>query len=76
MAVDNLVSIVCVCPVLSSTSADVMICDKYGPQRTSFVEFEVGIHDDAYQGRMHSHVFFIGRKTLTVRQKTSHDIHG
>ena len=25
-----------------------------------FMEFEVGIHDDAYEGRFHSHVPFIG----------------
>ena len=40
------------------------------------MEFEVGIHDGAYLGRLHSHVPFIGRKTFTVRQKTYNDIHG
>ena len=60
-AVDNLV--VWVCPVLRGTSAGVKICDTYGPQRTkgSFIEFEVGLHDDALQKRLHSHVPFIGR---------------
>ena len=39
------------------------------------MEFEVDIRDGAYEGRLHSHTPFIGRKTLTVRQKTYHDIH-
>ena len=77
MAVDNLVNIVWVCPVLPGMSADVKISDKYGPQHTKecFMEFQVGIHDGACKGRLHSHVPFIGRKTLTVRQKTCNDIH-
>ena len=29
-----------------------------------------------YKGRLHSHVPFIGRKTLTMRQKTYNDVHG
>ena len=40
------------------------------------MKFEVGIHDGAFQAKLHSHVPFIGRKTLTVRQKTYNDIHG
>ena len=78
MAVDNLGNIVWICPVLPGTSADVKIWDKYGPQRTKgcFMEFEVGAHDGAYKGRLHSHVPFIGRKTLTMRQKTYNDVHG
>ena len=40
------------------------------------MEFEVGVHDDACKGRLHSHVPFIGRMTLTVWQKTYNDIHG
>ena len=40
------------------------------------MEFEVGIHDGAYKGRWHSHGHFIGRKTMTVQQKTYSDIHG
>ena len=35
----------------------------------------VGIHDGADEGGLHSHVPFIGGKTLTVRQKTYNDIH-
>ena len=78
VAVDNLGNIVWICPVLPGTSADVKIWDKYGPQRTKgcFMEFEVGAHDGAYKGRLHSHVPFIGRKTLTMRQKTYNDVHG
>ena len=34
------------------------------------MKFEVGIHDGAFKGTLHSHVPFIGRKTLTVQQKT------
>ena len=41
-----------------------------------FMAFEVCVHDGAYKGRLHSHVFFIGRKTLTMRQKTYNDVHG
>ena len=37
---------------------------------------KVGAHDGAYKGRLHSHVPFIGRKTLTMRQKTYNDVHG
>ena len=40
------------------------------------MEVEVGIHHGAYKGILHSHVHFIGRKTLTVQQKTDNDIHG
>ena len=78
MAVDNLVNIVWVYPVLPGTGANVKMWDKYGPQRTKrcFITFEVGLHDGACQGRLHSHIPFIGRKALTVRQKTYNDIHG
>ena len=41
VAVDNLVNIVWVCPVLPSTSTNAKICDKYGPQcsKECFMEF-------------------------------------
>ena len=76
--VDHLGNIVWICPVLPGTSADVKIWDKYGPQHTKgcFMEFEVGVHDGAYKGRLHSHVPFVGRKTLTMWQKTYMDVHG
>ena len=78
VAVDNPLNIVRVCRVLPGTSADVKIRDKYGPQRTEgcLMEFEVGVHDGACTGRWHPHVPFIGHKTVSVRQKTSNDIHG
>ena len=40
------------------------------------MEFEVQRHDGTFKGRLHSHIPFIGRKTLNVRQKTKNDIHG
>ena len=72
----KLVNIVWVCPVLPGTRADVKIWDMYEPQCTKgcFMKFEVGIHDGAYKGRLHSHLPFIGRQTLTVWQKYD-DIH-
>ena len=77
-AVDHLVHIVWVCPVLPCVSAAVRVWDKYGPQRPKgcFREFQMGIHGGAYKGRLHSQVPFIGCKTLTVWQKTYTDIHG
>ena len=39
-------------------------------------EFEEGIHDGAYKGRLHSHAPFIGYKILIVWQKTYDDVHG
>ena len=36
----------------------------------------MGIHDGAYNGRLHFRVPFIGHKTLSVWQKTHNDIHG
>ena len=59
-----LVNIVWVRPVLPGTSADVKAWDKYGPQRTKgyCMEFEVGIHDGAYKGRLHSHVPFMATR--------------
>ena len=66
------------CLVLPGVSADVKIWGTYQPQNTKgcFMGFEVGIRDGAYQGRLHYHVPFIGRKTLTVRQKMYDNIHG
>ena len=67
-----------ICPVLPGASAYVKLWDKYGPQRTKrcFTKLEVGIHDGAYRGRLHSHILFIDGKTISVRQKTYDDIHG
>ena len=76
VVVDNLVNIAWVRPILPDASADIKIWDKHGPQHTKacFMEFEVGIHDGAYEGRLHSQVPSIGQKTLVVPQKTSNDI--
>ena len=41
-----------------------------------FMEFEVGVHDGTNKGQLHSHVPFIGRKTLTMLQKAYNDVHG
>ena len=47
------------------------ICDEYGPSRKLGLlkDFEVGNHDGAYKGRMHSHTLFIGRKVLTKSER-------
>ena len=52
--------------------------DRCGPPRTKhcFMEFEVSVHDGAYKGQLHSHVPVVGRKILTIGQKTYHDVHG
>ena len=78
VVVDDLVNILWVCPVLADTSTNVKIWDKHGPQHTieSFMEFEVGLNDEPWEGRLLSGVFFIGRKTLTLCHKTDNDIHG
>ena len=64
VAVDNLGNIVWVRFVLPGTSANVKMWDRLGPQRTKgcSMEFEVGVHDGAYKGRLRSHVPFIGRR--------------
>ena len=37
---------------------------------------EVGNHDGAYKGHMHSHTPFIGRKVLTKREREYNNVHG
>ena len=71
VAVDHLGNIVWIGPLMPSTAPDVIIWDKYGPSRKlgRFKDFEVGNHDGAYTGRMHSHTPFIGRKVLTKRER-------
>ena len=67
-------------PLGPRASADVLIWDGYGPSRTrgDFIDFEVGGHDGAYNGRIHVIVPFIGRKngTLTARQQCYNYVHG
>ena len=60
------------------SSADVMIWDQRGPSRThgQFFDFEIGAHDGAYKGRLHTAVPYIGRKTLTDDQQEYNDVHG
>ena len=52
---------------MPGTTPDVIIWDKYGPSTKLglFKNFEVGNHDGAYNGRLHWHTPFIGRKVLT-----------
>ena len=68
VAVDNLGNIVWICDLMSGTSGDVMIWDQRGPSRThgQFFDFEIGAHDGAYKGRLHTVVPYIGRKTLST----------
>ena len=78
VAVDNLGNIVWICDLMPGTSADVMIWDQRGPSRThgQFFDFEIGAHDGAYKGRLHTAVPYIGRKTLTDDQQEYNDVHG
>ena len=71
VAVDNLGNIVWICDLMPGTSADVMIWDQRGPSRThgQFFNFEIGAHDGAYKGRLHTAVPYIGRKTLSDSQQ-------
>ena len=41
-----------------------------------FFDFEIGAHDGAYKGRLHTVVPYIGRKTLTDDQQEYNDVHG
>ena len=52
-------------------SADVMIWDQCGPSRTRghFFDIEIGAHDGAYKGRLHTALPYIGRKTLSDDQQ-------
>ena len=78
VAVDNLGNIVWICDLMPGTSADVMIWDQRGPSRThgQFFDFEIGAHDGASKGRLHTAVPYIGRKTLTDDQQEYNDVHG
>ena len=40
------------------------------------MDYEIGSMDGAYKGRLHVAWPFIGRKTLTKRQKEYNDVHG
>ena len=80
VAVDMLGNIVWICLLAPGTSANVLICDGYGPSRTrgDFFDFEVGGHDGAYRDRLHVIVSFGGPKndTLSAWQQSYNDVHG
>ena len=78
VAVDFLGNIVWICPLSPGTTPDVLIWDQHGPQRTrgDFLDFEVGLHDGAYKGRIHTVIPFPGRGKLTERQQQYNDVHG
>ena len=75
---DHLGNIVWIGPLMPDTALDVIIWDEYGPSRNLglFKAFQVGNHDGAYKGRMHSHTPFIGRKVLTEREREYNNVHG
>ena len=52
------------CDLMLGTSPDVMIWDQREASRThgQFFDFEIGEHDGAYKGCLHTAVPYIGRK--------------
>ena len=67
VAVDNLGNI----DLVAGTSADVMIWDQPGPSRAhgQFFSCEIGVHDGAYKGRLHtvvSYIVFVAKCVATV----------
>ena len=78
VAIDSLGNIVWICPLAPGTSADVLIWDREGPKKVKghYMDYEIGSMDGAYKGRLHVAWPFIGRKTLTERQKEYKDVHG
>ena len=77
VAVDFLGNIVWICPLSPGTTPDVLIWDKEGPQRArgDFFDYETGIHNGAYKGRVHTVIPFVGRKKLSDRQGEYNSIH-
>ena len=55
-----------------------MIWDQRGASQThrQFFDFELGAHDGAYKGLLHTAAPYIGRKTLSEAQQQYNDIHG
>ena len=78
VAVDNLGNIVCICDLMPGTTADLMIWDARGPSRShgQFFDFELGAHDGAYKGRIHTAVPYISRKKLSDNQQEYNHVHG
>ena len=66
-----------VCSLSPGTTPDVLIWEREGSQRQlgDFFDFEVGLHDGAYKGRIHMVVPFWGRGNLTDRQQQYNDVH-
>ena len=58
VAVDNLGNMIWICNLMQGPAADVTIWDQRGPSRThdQFFHYEVGTHDGAYKGGLHSAV--------------------
>ena len=61
VGVDNLRNIVWICDLMPGTTADVIIWDARGPSRChgQFFDFDMGAHDGAYKGRIHTAVPYI-----------------
>ena len=78
VAIGSLGNIVWICLLAPGTSADVLIWDREGPKKSKghYMDHKIGSMDGAYKGRLHVAWPFIGRKTLTERQKGYNDVHG
>ena len=62
VVVDNLGNIVWIRDLMPGTTANVMIWDARGPSccHGQFFDFEMGAHDGAYKGRIHTAVPYFG----------------
>ena len=78
VAVDFLGIILWVCPLSPGTTPDVLIWDREEPHRQlgDFFGFEVGLHDGAYKGGIHTVDPFNGSWKLADRQEEYNDVHG
>ena len=68
----------CILTLNPRTSADVLIWGREGPKRVKghYMDYGIGSMDGTYKGHLHVVWPFIGRKTLTERQKEYNDVHG
>ena len=78
VALNWLGNICWVCLLSPGTTPDILIWDAQGPQRSAgdFVNFEVGIHDGAFKGRVGSIIPFVGGGKLSDGQQEYNDVHG
>ena len=78
VAIDFMGNILWISTLQPGSSPDVIIWDNEGPSRTrgDFFDFEVGLHDGAYKGRIHVVIPFVGRGSLTARQESYNSVHG